>query len=659
MKLITEKGQLPIPEDLEISIDINNPFFSEEGASSIPITLPASQSTLAALGYPTRIGTGTRLRKLRATLSQGVLHKTGSLLVDSASEDGGITCSFLMAESEYYSEFKEKGLREIFSTKVREEWQDVNGVYSYLQQVLQGSTTDDFTVCPVAVDYDEDNKSYKVNNYPLAGRKVEYLSRYISDGDDSILVPDGYGLAPFLYLHRLIDLLFELGGYQVTTNAFREDEELAKIIMLHTVSDVVCPGKIEYSDLVPDITVSDLLQWLHDKFLAAVQVDPDSKTVDVLLLQDVLAGQVADADLTDKVDGAVTLGFSDPARVVLKADTSLKGAAPASETIEAFCDGHEYMNEVNESTFNGSNITKYCTVKRLATGDFYSFAENSQNINARSQTRLGSNVFDYDKKTDMATEEFSPADPIPPMVFVDGVLMPYVGGRTHRHTQVEGKSEGSDGGNIMIAYDRGLVSSSDYRLATTQAYDASGTKWTTHSLMPDDLYLRFFSLYNGIISAGKEEMTGRPALSEAELQAADVIAKYFYKGKLLLMKSLSFSMTKNKLECGDASFMVLKNVSDLDKQPTFKKQSYYWKVDLTAILTRLSELEEGGSTKGGSYSFDYPEGAIYPAQPPTSAGQRGYYQTVQVMYTITDDMLGTVIEVVEEEATIWYTSYAI
>lgn len=169
MKLITEHGQLPLPDDLEISVEQHNPFFSDEGASSIPVTIPATQQALSVLGRPERVGSTSRLRRMAATLSEGAFIRNGQLLMESASADEGITCSFLMAESEFYTKFKEKNLRDIFKDKVRQEWLDMAALYSYLTELYHGDKDDDFILCPVAVDYDSEASTYRVNNAPLDG----------------------------------------------------------------------------------------------------------------------------------------------------------------------------------------------------------------------------------------------------------------------------------------------------------------------------------------------------------------------------------------------------------------------------------------------------------------------------------------------------------
>ena len=661
MKLITEHGQLPLPDDLEIAVEQHNPFFSDEGASSVPVTIPATQQALSVLGRPERVGSTSRLRRMAATMSEGVFIKNGQLLLESASADEGITCSFLLAESEFYTQFKEKNLRDIFADKVRQEWQDIEALYIYLVKLYRDEATDDFILCPVAVDYDSEAGSYRVNNAPLAGGHLEYLSRYIPDGEDSILVPDGYGIAPFLYLHRLIDLLFSLSGYTVGLNPFRTDTALKRIIVLHNVSDVICTGKIDYSDLVPDMTVSDFLEWLHDKFLAAVSIDPERKQADVYLLQDVLSNAVADMDLSGKIDGHVTITFNDTSRVVLKADTSLEGAAPAAETMDDFFMTNEFVLDAVSGDIDTENINKAVCARIRATGDYYTYSDISQE-DKNGRRRLGSGYFNYDKKNSESSEEFSPKDPLPPMVYVNGVLMPYIGTRVHRHTQVNGEKEDADGQKIIIAYDRGAFSQEDnYRLATTQKYDAHGTEWTEYSLTPDDLYLRFFSLYNGLLRGGKEELSGHLVLSPQELLSADIMRHKMFKGQHLLITGLAYSLRNRKIQFGETSFLILKNLSDPDTRPAFQELKFYWKLNRSEVDDRFDYLQShyGGPHGGGSYRMEYPDGVVYPSGAPTYAGQIGYKQSVTVHFTITDDMLGTTVYEADETLEIWYEAAAL
>lgn len=655
MKLITEHGELPLPEDLEIEIERNNPAFSEDGTSSLPVTIPATGQSLKVLKHPARVASATRLRKVKATLSEGIYVKTGQLLIDSASNDG-ITCSFSYAESDFYAQFKDAALREIFASK-----QDmpigVESLYEKLIEVMSGTLDKDYTICPVAVDYDQESGSYRINNAPKGDGGIEYVSRYIPEGNNRILVPVGYGLATFLYLHRLIELLFELNGYTVESDEFKDDDELKRIIVLHNVSDAICTGKIDYSDMVPDMTVSEFLDWLHDKFFAVAVIDSEKRTVNIRLMQSILNGKTWDLDLTGRIDKGHSLSFNGTSRVVISVDTSLDGATPPSETLDVFANNNPVVTDVNETVFNASNmIYKYVAARRLSTGDYYSFASSIGEENpVTSSARSGSSYFSYGKNENTdGTEEFSPSDLMPPMVFVDGILMPYIGNRIHRHTQLDGKSEGDTTQKIIIAYDSGYRSDNGYRIATTQNYDETGAKWTEHSLNPYDIYTRFFSAYNGLLKRGMVELSGNVVLSASELLNFDLMRPKFYKGKLLLCTKLSYTIKKGKIDRGTSTFLIVEDVSDPDIQPTFKRQEYYWALCTDKIQERVQELEDKPAAVGGNAKYSLPEEAVKPTSAPSGKDDTGYYQYIQVEYTMYSLNTGEIFYNGFEPTLVWF-----
>lgn len=655
MKLITEHGELPLPEDLEIEIERNNPAFSEDGTSSLPVTIPATGQSLKVLKHPARVASATRLRKVKATLSEGIYVKTGQLLIDSASNDG-ITCSFSYAESDFYAQFKDAALREIFASK-----QDmpigVESLYGKLIEVMSGTLDKDYTICPVAVDYDQESGSYRINNAPKGDGGIEYVSRYIPEGDNRILVPEGYGLATFLYLHRLIELLFELNGYTVESDEFKDDDELKRIIVLHNVSDAICTGKIDYSDMVPDMTVSEFLDWLHDKFFAVAVIDSEKRTVNIRLMQSILNGKTWDLDLTGRIDKGHSLSFNGTSRVVISVDTSLDGATPPSETLDVFANNNPVVTDVNETVFNASNmIYKYVAARRLSTGDYYSFASSIGEENpVTSSARSGSSYFSYGKNENTdGTEEFSPSDLMPPMVFVDGILMPYIGSRSHRRTQLEGKKESSTTQKIIIAYDSGYRSDNGYRIATTQNYDETGAKWTEHSLNPYDIYTRFFSAYNGLLKRGKVELFGKVVLSTSELLDFDLMRPKLFNGRLLLCTKLAYTISKGKIERGSSTFVIIGDISDPDRIPTFAEQEFYWKLNVSKINNRVKELENIGAAVAANAEYTLPENAVRPANAPLSISDTGYYQDIPVHYRSYSLSTGETFYDAVENTTVWF-----
>ena len=84
MKLTTENGDLELPKDFYITLKKTNPLMSDEGSTSLPVTLPSSTRNLAATGHRERIDSAEALPgKINATLTIGSLERHGKLIFDT------------------------------------------------------------------------------------------------------------------------------------------------------------------------------------------------------------------------------------------------------------------------------------------------------------------------------------------------------------------------------------------------------------------------------------------------------------------------------------------------------------------------------------------------------------------------------------------------
>ena len=114
MRLTTDKGEISLPEDFEFEIEVNNPFFSDEGTSSIPATLPSSAENLRLLDHPERPGRARKyVRKQTALLQHGIFQRKCRMIVERSGKEDGIVCSLAFNESEMYSDIKGKELKEL------------------------------------------------------------------------------------------------------------------------------------------------------------------------------------------------------------------------------------------------------------------------------------------------------------------------------------------------------------------------------------------------------------------------------------------------------------------------------------------------------------------------------------------------------------------
>jgi len=555
MKLVTEKGELTLPSDFSFEIEQNSAFFSEDGAASIGATIPATPSDQAKLGFPNRIARkNVFVNAFPASIQKGVFQKKGVLVIANATEES-ITCSMALEDSEFYSQHKDKNLRDIFSQKVLTSQATPAAWSAWLNTVYTTPATyPAFRLVPVAVNYNEED-GYQVNNEPNKTTsgiyELQHAPRSVKEGDSLVSVPEGYGLAPFLTLQAFFSELFDLLGYTVGINCFASHQDLQNLILLHNTSDVVCNNRISYADLVPNKTVSEIIEWLQQKFHAQIAVHPESMTVDILLLDEILAGH-SDLDITSEIVGSPAYTYDKSSRVVLSPDTSLDGAEAAADTLSSLIEKHHGYTEYDEAHF--PHAYPGTLAFRLATGDFYEIKTDGKN-------RLGTNYFKYDRGNSDASEEFSPEDLMPPMVFVDGILMPYIGERKHRNTSYKNSKQDTEQ-DIIIADYAGLSSTGRYLYATTQKYDDSGAIRTgKHNLNAEEQYFIFWQRYGNILLNNKIAMEAEFNLPIEQIFKYEMYSLKQFNGQMLLPTYLKYEVGK-RIKCLSAKFLLVKTFED-------------------------------------------------------------------------------------------------
>lgn len=616
MKLTTPSGELTLPSDFSFEIEQNSAFFSEEGAASIAATIPATPSDKAKLGFPSRLGRKSRfVNIIPATLQQGIFQKTGQLIVSGAS-DKSITCSIALEDSSFYSQHKDKKLKELFASKVDKRYSTPANWYSWLWKVYKEEVSSDFRLFPVAVNYSEEG--YQMNNEPVYSSATSHEiwplahePRVIMEGDEQVSVPEGYGIAPFLKLPVFIKYIFELCGYTVGSSCFSEDPFLSQLVLVHNCSDVICNGRIDYSDLVPNCTISDILEWIQNKFHAQIVVEPSSRTVNIVLLETILQKRF-DLNLTGKVLGGLSHKFESTSRVVMSPDTSLDGAAAAAETIEALKAKYGYVKECDEKEFRALNSS--CLALRLATGDYYEIRQSFGSSYSRGsntaikKVKVGTNQFKYDRGNSDDSEEFSPSDLVPPIVSPDKyeTLAPYIGDRIHRNTSYNDSEKDTDQ-EIIIVYYAGLTeeptyegtnqrvpvtSGGCYYAGTTQKFNNQGHLIDgAIELTPEGLVNKYFKLYNKHLRNNAISVSGEFKLTIEELLHYDLYSLKLLDGQLMLPVGLRYEVGR-QLRCLQAEFKLIKDYADddADNSIVIPEPIYQWTVNQTEIKAKAASL---------------------------------------------------------------------
>lgn len=622
MKLYTSRGQVQIPSDLSFEIKKTNPFFSDEGEQSIPVSLPSGPENLRVLGHPERIaGTNNTLRKMDARLEAGILHLGGQLLVDTISKDG-ISAALALSESDMYAKNKDTKLPDLFKDTYHTcpsgetTPATVNGWAIYLGDIMYGRKSDIFTCAPVYVEYDKENDIAIVLNEPDYGQGAEdnenagvrwACRSMVISSDKNEVVPDGYALTPFLYLYAFLDLLLTKLGYNVTVNHFSSSTaNLNKIILLNNNADTICKGRICYGDIVPGCTVSEFTEWLEDKFHVTIMVDSAKNTASVVSMETVLSSAVTD-DLTHIVDGAPSVSVSDARHVVLSSDTSsIDGAEPAEENIMDFHNKYPAVKEMNETSFRDTTTrNKYSVVLRRATGVWILNTWNPDTDSIETSV-LGTNMYQYSRPEDGEAEEHDAKDVIPAMMVrripSDGaentaVCAPWIGDRRHNNTGYDTSKDDKDSNQeIIVAFDAGLSGtdsyhSRSYRLATTQRYNNLGNQWNTWSLTPEDIYTLFWDGWNRTLMNNSLSVIMKADVPLPKLLNFDINAIRRYKGVKLLCTALNYTVSHDGVTCGDSEFLVL---SDTGKTPTaaplFVEQTYRWALSYPTLENEIQRL---------------------------------------------------------------------
>lgn len=380
------------------------------------------------------------------TVLDGVYKRTGKINIVSAGKKEGITLNIGFDNSEAYSAWKAKKLNAI--TLPVKEYSSVNSLCAHLQQVLGGYQTD-YAVFQIMTGNDsKDNQSYpKYLNYitPVSEGSKVYRLRYqartetflVNGTPTAVTLPEGYGVTAFLYVWRVLELVFSEFGYTVTENPFKTDKQLYNLVILNNAADCCVKGKLSYADLMPDCTVEDFLNALHVRFGLVYNVSSDTKTATLRLIRDIV-DDVPDIDLSRSLTDEPLITYETARQMKLSAKTSFTGAAPSVERFE------DYLKDQEVARLAKVDITKRVIHLNYeeTTGRWFKWDEDNKRL-----TYSSSSFFSWDRKTDnIEDNELTSDDECVPMDFApNDILSPqYLADYVHRYTYLKTSSNNDD-----------------------------------------------------------------------------------------------------------------------------------------------------------------------------------------------------------------------
>lgn len=306
MKIIHASGeQYDLAPDTSLEIERTNPFFNEYGEQSLPVTLPSSPQNRRLMVYPDDIAQVAKAsQRIDAKIMHGLYAVPARQAILSAKYKEGIECSFYLNTGAFYEKISDVPLSDVFAEK-RLVFGSVAEAIAFCRNLFINHD-DRFACFPVKTESGYLNRltsSGTSDGYPTFYNAVKQTE--IVD-DKTIALDPGYYITPFIRVNHVLDIVFQHFGYTMSENFFTRTSPFSDMVFLNNNIDTLMKASIEYSQIVPDITVKALLDIFRNKFNCEFIPDEVNKTIDIVLFNEILDdGPVC--DLSRQVVGDYTV----------------------------------------------------------------------------------------------------------------------------------------------------------------------------------------------------------------------------------------------------------------------------------------------------------------------------------------------------------------
>ena len=188
-----------------LEIERLNPYLSDYGEQSLPVTLPDTALNRELTGYPEQLA---NLKKPSASIDcmiedgEYVLPCRQAIL--GAKREEGITTSFYMNEGSFYTRLNKVSLKEVFGDETVPDVDSVSGAIDFCRSLLDGSNAM-FMIFPIMVangSNEDGSMRYKLlNRYDDAHGTMDfYNAQPVTESVDDTVVtlPAGCDMTPFV-----------------------------------------------------------------------------------------------------------------------------------------------------------------------------------------------------------------------------------------------------------------------------------------------------------------------------------------------------------------------------------------------------------------------------------------------------------------------------
>lgn len=320
MRIIHASGkELRIAPGTVLEMERTNPFFNDYGEQSLPVTLPDCEQNRQTLGFPDDTGS-TRKTESRtdAVIHEGIFNLRCRMAILSAGGGNGISTSFYLNEGSFYERIEDLRLPDLFKGQVIQ-FGSVSAAIDYCQG-LSGSSDERFAIFPVFAENQDTGTITTINELDTAekvdGKYKLYnaTARTEEVNGASISIPAGFYISPQIRALYVLREAFSKLGYTLDAGFLGKTEPFASMVLLNANMDTIVGGDIKLEQLVPDCSLSELMDTFRGKFCCEFISDETARTVRITLFNELLDPAKRPIDLTDRVAGGATIDHSAPFR---------------------------------------------------------------------------------------------------------------------------------------------------------------------------------------------------------------------------------------------------------------------------------------------------------------------------------------------------------
>ncbi len=663
MKIINLDKREPyqLAPEAKIEVERTNPFFNDYTELTVPMDLPASDHNRRLLGFPDLFGGRAKMVAGDVSIQDGEFHSQCRMAVLSATRKNTIQVSFYLNDGSFYSRIQNVKLKDVFTSQEDTiQFASMDEAIRYCRGLRSNQDTR-LTIFPILVENDSGltgGYNYKIlNSYgkqhyfddiedasmaEVINLYELYLSMPCWDPDDNstgsdffnattrteivnsmaITLEPGYWISPFIRANYVLSRVFSHFGYTLESNFFTQTSPFDKMVLLNNVIDPLVNLKLRMADLVPDVTVPDMLSAFRKKFCCEFSVDEGKKSVQIVFLKDVLSAAPV-ADLTRRMTAEPTVNYKtekEYSRVKLSPEKTLDGDSE---------DGYDDLKAMQEASPAAYfNPKTGCFIKDGYSGDYL------------VQTKIGEASQPYDTGEDMEPQEIKIPECIPEFRNLeyswsdeDGNVKSvsfgqflYIGKYNTLNSTMavtgEDNQEATESVEKLLPMFAFTYLSSNHANATISPYNVRRissmpqemTKMWNYALYyngEDGIFERFYRDYDLLLRNSLQKTKVRLLLSQSEKQNLPAWGRVTIRGVCFFLNKLKFVLG-GKADPVESELLTTGLYEPVSEAPTISEMlpmmasDYKWERKGLVEESDVSEYSNAGVNKERTFQTVYP-----------------------------------------------------